>query len=244
MRKLLVIVLLVLLLLISCSEKTISDSRFVLGTLCYIELHGTDDDEILQGAFSLLYDIDSRISRYDEGSYIAKINSNAGISPVAVPDDIYNLIKRTLEFAEDTDGIFNPAIGPLSALWGIGTESQHLPSEEEIQAVLPLLDWRNITLDDEAMTVYLHIPGMALDLGGAGKGWASDLVRDYLLEEGVDVIKVDFGESAPEFFKYAGKKSEEMHNLYALLYKCLIVLSLRIFKLLTRFCILSFVNFY
>ena len=193
MRKLLVIALLVLLLLISCSEKTISDSRFVLGTLCYIELHGTDDDEILQGAFSLLYDIDSRISRYDEGSYIAKINSNAGISPVAVPDDIYNLIKRTLEFAEDTDGIFNPAIGPLSALWGLGTESQHLPSEEEIQAVLPLLDWRNITLDDEAMTVYLHIPGMALDLGGAGKGWASDLVRDYLLEEGVENALINLG---------------------------------------------------
>lgn len=48
--------------------------------------------------------------------------------------------------------------------------------------------------------------------------WYKNKLLRPLLEEGADVIKVDFGESAPEFFKYAGEKSENMHNLYALLY--------------------------
>ena len=181
------------LMLASCSEKSISDSRFVLGTLCYIELEGTDDSDILEGAFSLLYGIDRKISRYDEGSFIHRINENAGISPVEVPDDVYQLVRRAVSFADETGGVFNPAIGPLSALWGIGTESQRLPSEEEIAAVLPLLDWRLVRFDDDAHTVYLPLRGMALDLGGAGKGWASDLVREYLEESGVEDALINLG---------------------------------------------------
>lgn len=193
MRKLVLLSVLICFIFTSCAEKSISDTRFAMGTLCYLELRGTDDETILKDAFGLIYQLDKEISRYDEDSYIWKINENAGIAPVSVPPDVYSLIKRTLKMADETDGVFNPAIGPLSALWAIGTEDQRLPSEDEIAAVLPLLDWSKVVLDDESRSVFLPDRGMALDLGGAGKGWASDIVRDYLESRGVDDALINLG---------------------------------------------------
>ena len=182
-----------LLLLFSCSEKTMSDSRFVLGTVSTITINGSDDEDLMSSAFDLLYEADRKISRFDENSWIYKINENAGKSAVAVPPDVFSLIKASLEMAERTDGVFNPAIGPLSSLWGFGTENARVPEKAEIDAVLPLLDWRSVVLSDEDSSVYLEKEGMALDLGAVGKGWACDLVRDFLLDNGVGSALINLG---------------------------------------------------
>lgn len=180
-------------LFVSCSQKSISDNRFVLGTVCSVTINGTDDEELLSSSFDLLYEIDRRISRFDEDSWIYRINENAGRSAVSVPRDVYELIKASLEMAEKTDGVFNPAIGPLSALWGFGTDSARVPERAEIEAVLPLLDWHAITLSDDDLSVFLEKEGMALDLGAVGKGWACDELRDYLLERGVESALINLG---------------------------------------------------
>ena len=133
------------------------------------------------------------ISRYNEKSYIAMINSNAGISPVTVPDEVYELMKVSLEMAKETDGLFNPAIAPLSSLWGFGTEDARVPSSDEIKGVLPLLDWRKIKLSDDDNSVFLESEGMAIDLGAVGKGWAADMIDSYLDELGVEHALVNLG---------------------------------------------------
>ena len=187
------VILIIILSLTSCEEKSISDSRFVLGTVATITLNGTDDESILSDAFDLLYSIDHGISRFTEGSWIYRINQAAGKEAVAVPDDVFSLIERSVEMAERTDGVFNPAIGPLSSLWAIGTEEARVPSPEEIGKVLPLLDWRDIIMDGSESTVFLAREGMALDLGGVGKGWAADRLRDLLISKGVDSALINLG---------------------------------------------------
>ena len=188
---LIVNMLVLVFLLASCSQRFVSDSRIALGTAVYIRVAG--DEDVLSGAFDVIYDADRAISRFTEGSWIWEINENAGIQPVAVPDDIYTLIKRSFDMAYATNGVFNPMIGPLSSLWGMGTEDARVPDDEEIMAVLPLLDYRKAALDDNARTVYLPEKGMSLDLGAVGKGWASDLVRDYLSSEGVESALINLG---------------------------------------------------
>ncbi len=186
-------IFLILSCLASCTEKSISDSRFVLGTVATITLNGTDDEEILSDAFDLLYSIDRGISRYTEGSWIYRINQSAGRQPVKVPEDVFSLIEASVEMARRTGGTFNPAIGPLSSLWSIGTAEARVPSPDEIAAVLPLLDWRDIMMDSEASTVFLPKEGMALDLGGVGKGWAADRLCSLLRSEGVDSALINLG---------------------------------------------------
>lgn len=191
MKKLLII-LSVLLLSVSCTENTVSDSRIAMGTIVSVTLYESDDDKI-DDIFRYIYSLDSMISRYNEKSYIAMINSNAGISPVTVPDEVYGLVKVSLEMAKETDGLFNPAIGPLSSLWGFGTEDARVPSSDEIESVLPLLDWRKIKLSDDDNSVFLENEGMAIDLGAVGKGWAADMIDSYLDELCVEHALVNLG---------------------------------------------------
>lgn len=163
-----------------------------MGTIVSVTLYESYDDKI-DDIFSYIYSLDSMISRYNEKSYIAMINSNAGISPVTVPDEVYGLVKVSLEMAKETDGLFNPAIGPLSSLWGFGTEEARMPSSNEIESVLPLLDWRKIKLSDDDNSVFLENEGMAIDLGAVGKGWAADMIDSYLDELGVEHALVNLG---------------------------------------------------
>lgn len=163
-----------------------------MGTIVSVTLYESYDDKI-DDIFSYIYSLDSMISRYNEKSYIAMINSNAGISPVTVPDEVYGLVKVSLEMAKETDGLFNPAIGPLSSLWGFGTEEARVPSSDEIESVLPLLDWRKIKLSDDDNSVFLENGGMAIDLGAVGKGWAADMIDSYLDELGVEHALVNLG---------------------------------------------------
>ena len=167
----------------------------MLGSVASITLNGTDDEALLSDAFGLLYEIDHEISRFTEDSWIYKINANAGEKAVKVPEDIFCLVSRALEMAEKTGGVFNPAIGPLSSLWALGSPEARVPSQEEIDGVLPLLDWHSVVLDEDESTVFLEKKGMALDLGGAGKGWAADRLRDFLVSRGVRSALISLGGS-------------------------------------------------
>ena len=192
MRARIAVLLIVSMLLVSCSEEMVSDSRIAMGTLVAVSIPRSEADS-MDGIFSLVYSIDHAISRYDPGSYISAINRSAGIAPVTVPEDVFSLISDAVDMAYATDGVFNPAIGPLSELWGFGTEKARLPSSEEIEAVLPLLDYTLIQLDGKALSVYLPVQGMSLDLGAVGKGYASDAIHSFLEENGIDHAVINLG---------------------------------------------------
>ena len=186
------ILLISMLLLFSCSVRSVTESRIAMDTLITVTVP-ENESEIADEIFSLIYRLDEELSSFNSESWVYRINENAGISPVSVPEDIYLLIKASIEMAYRTDGIFNPAIGPLSTLWAFGSENARVPSEEEIEAVLPLLDYRLVELSDEDSSVYLPLEGMALDLGGVGKGYASDRVRIMLDEKDSDGLIVNLG---------------------------------------------------
>lgn len=179
-------------LVTSCSQGYVSDSRIALGTLVTVTIP-EKDEEMMDEIFSYIYEIENDISSHIPSSWVGKINSNAGIAPEIVPEDVYTLIKDSVSMAYYTDGIFNPAIGPLSSLWAMGTEEARVPEEEEITSVLPLLDYTNVILDDEENSVYLSQPGMALDLGGVGKGYASDCIAARLSDLGIESAIINLG---------------------------------------------------
>ena len=139
-----------------------------------------------------------------------KIMGPNAIDPVAVltvevPAEIFTLIERSFDMAYETDGVFNPMIGPLVRLWGIGTENARIPAQSEIESVLPLLDYHQAVLDEDRHTVFLPEEGMALDLGAVGKGWTSDLVRDFLAERGVESAIINLGGNITVMGDHDGK---------------------------------------
>ena len=166
-----------------------SRTEFALNTVCTITLPGQENDEVFQSIFSRIREIENRMSMFLPDSDISRINAAAGIAPVQVHDDVFMVIERALQIAELSGGAFDPTIGPLAALWNIMGANPSVPSQEEINAVLPLVNWRNIELDRERRTVFLALPGMALDLGAIAKGYAADealaLIRAAQLERAI-----------------------------------------------------------
>ena len=126
-------------------------------------------------------------------SDISRINDNAGIAPVIVHEDTFNVIKRALFFAQASGGAFDPSVGPLVTLWGINGDNPAVPSREEIDRTLPLINWRNIIQDDETQSVFLTRRGMALDLGAIAKGFAADEAAKIIKKEKITRAKIDLG---------------------------------------------------
>jgi len=172
-------------------------TEWVLGTGCTIRvadgLRGDAAERAIDAAFARLREIEDRLSANKEGTDIDRVNRAAGGTPVAVSEDAVFVLGKALDYAALTDGAFDPSVGPLVKLWGIGTDAARVPAQSEIDAALRLVDWRAVELDRAAKTIRLAKIGMRLDLGAIAKGFAADEVRRVLLDAGVKAAIVDLG---------------------------------------------------
>jgi FAD:protein FMN transferase len=114
-----------------------------------------------------------------------------------------------MEMSRDTNGLFDPAIGPLIALWGFGSKSEagRVPSADEIAAVLPLLDPAGIEIDAARKSVRLKLARMSIDLNGIAQGFASEKAEDILRKMGVGSALVESG--GGEFVAIGSKPGDE-----------------------------------
>jgi thiamine biosynthesis lipoprotein len=180
------------LLFLSCTRQETSRTEFVLGTFCSITLFEKGQNSICDEIFSRIREIDNLMSVNIPSSDVSRINAAAGIESVQVHEDTYKVIERAVYFAKLSGGEFDPTVGPLVSLWGI-SKKPRVPTQEEIDNVLPLINWRNIELDAQLKSVYLTQNGMALDLGGIAKGYAADEAVKIIKEYGIESAKIDLG---------------------------------------------------
>ena len=186
-------IILGLIFLIGCTapqeentEITYSRTEILMNTPVEIQIFNNGSNELLDDAFDLVADLERRLTVNDTGSEVEDINEAAGISPIAVSEDTFYLIERSVYFSSYSDGLFNVAIGPLTQLWSIGFDNAQRPDDDEIADILPLLNYLNITLDPNSQTVFLEEKGMRLDLGGIAKGFIADEVSSLLTDHDVD----------------------------------------------------------
>ena len=126
-------------------------------------------------------------------SGVVAINRQAGIEPVKVRDDLLEVLEKALHYAALSDGAFDPTVGPLVQLWGIGTDNERIPDDAEIDRALELVNWRELVIDRDAGTAFLRREGMALDLGAIAKGYAGDEAVRIAKEENVTRAIFDLG---------------------------------------------------
>jgi thiamine biosynthesis lipoprotein len=191
-KKLTVLFSLCCLLAVSCTQQETSRADFALGTVCSVTLFEEGQKNIYDEIFSRIREIEKLMSVNIADSDVSRINAAAGIEPVQVQEDTFKVIERAVYFAELSGGAFDPAIGPLVSLWDISGKPR-VPSNEEIDSVLPLVNWRNIELYARLKTVYLTQQGMALDLGGIAKGYAADETAKIIKSHNIQRAKIDFG---------------------------------------------------
>jgi thiamine biosynthesis lipoprotein len=177
----------------SAAPREISRSDFVLGTACSVRLVGGGSEKLLDQLFARLRLIEDELSVNKPDSQIDALNDAAGLSPVALGPDAIAIVKRDLQLSAWSDGAFDPSIGPLAKLWGIGTDRARLPAPAEIAAAKALVGWKDIVLDESAGTVFLKRKGMALDLGSTTKGFAADAMVGLIRAAKVKGAVIDLG---------------------------------------------------
>lgn len=177
----------------SCSREVSPRGEIVLGTLCTVNAFEDGTQKLNDRIFARLREIDAAFSVTNAESQISAVNREAGIQPVTVSDEVFAVVKKSLEIARLTDGAFEPTVRPLSALWGIGTDAARLPEAAEIDEARALVGFGGLVLDEDKKSVYLAQKGMALDLGGIAKGYAADEVVAILRAERVRRAVVDLG---------------------------------------------------
>jgi len=178
---------------IGCARAEPSRAEFALGTICSVSLFDQAKVSVYQEIFNRVREIENRMSANLPGTDIDRINAAAGLQPVQVHDDVFEVIERAVYFAELSGGAFDPTVGPVVSLWGISGDNPRVPSQAEIDAVLPLVGWRNIALDRDTRGVFLKQPGMALDLGAIAKGYAADEAAAIIRKSRIRRAIIDLG---------------------------------------------------
>lgn len=133
-----------------------------MGTLIQLKVNKETPDEVLDMARRMVLDFERRFSANADDSVLADIKRNAGLQPVKVDQDIFQLIKIGKHYSLQT-GFLNIAIGPLVQLWRISFDDARKPSDSEIQQALTLTNPENIVLNEEKRTVFLTQKGMSID---------------------------------------------------------------------------------
>jgi thiamine biosynthesis lipoprotein len=140
---------------------------------------------------SIFERLEQDLSTYRPNSAISLLAEKAGVAPLKVSDDAFQLLSLARHYGELSGGAFDITVAPLVKLWGFGRTATPagLPSEEAIQAQLQLVDYRRLVLADG--TAYLPVKGMAVDLGGIAKGYAVDRAFDFCRSAGLKNFLLD-----------------------------------------------------
>ena len=170
-----------------------SRSERLMGTTITVSICDPQADELLAHCFELLRSYEHRFSANDASSELMEVNHQAGVAPVQVHPDLFELIALGTLHSQAKNSHLNIAIGPLVQTWRIGFSDARRPAPEEIEQALLKIDPQQIQLDQENYTVFLKRPGMKIDLGALAKGYSADLIATYLRGKGIKNALIDLG---------------------------------------------------
>ena len=160
-----------------------SRSERLMGTTITVSICHPQADELLAHCFELLRSYEHRFSANDASSELMEVNHQAGIAPVQVHPDLFELIALGTLHSQAKNSHLNIAIGPLVQTWRIGFSDARRPAARGNRtSALTKIDPQQIQLDPENHTVFLKRPGMKIDLGALAKGYSADLYC-YLSKE-------------------------------------------------------------
>ena len=130
--------------------------------------------------------IEKLLTTFDNNSQTNEVNRQAGIAPVQVDKEVFDLVSRSLKISAVTDGAFDITYGSIDKrLWNFDRTMTALPAAETAKSMIRLINFRKVILNKEDCTVMLKEKGMRIGFGGIGKGYAAEMAKAILKKEGV-----------------------------------------------------------
>ncbi len=130
--------------------------------------------------------IEQLLTTFSESSQTNLINRNAGIVPVKVDREVFNIIQRSLKISQLTQGAFDITYGSIDKkLWNFDQSITRLPDPHTAKQLIRLINYRNVIMDETNCTVFLKEAGMRIGFGGIGKGYAAECAKRVMQQNGV-----------------------------------------------------------
>jgi thiamine biosynthesis lipoprotein len=173
------------------SQQTVfSKSLKLMGNSFQISAVAESEDwanERIDAAIHEIQRIEKLLTTFNDESETALINKNAGIEPVKVSQETFDIIERSVRISMITQGAFDITYGSVDKrLWNFDTNMKSLPDKETAKKMVRLINYKNIILDKEKTTVFLKEEGMRIGFGGIGKGYAAEKAKHVMKEMGAE----------------------------------------------------------
>jgi len=176
--------------------KIITSKATVMGTNLEVTFAGLDEKkagkafDVITGEFRR---IEKELSEWRGDTYVIKINKNAGKAPVAVPPELYMIIKAGAVVSQLSKGAFDITWASMWGLWDFSSSKHIVPEKAKVREKIKMVNFRDVVLDDAKKTVFLKRQGMAIGLGGIAKGYAVDSSMRLVDAMGVKNIIIKAG---------------------------------------------------
>lgn len=188
---------------------TVSQTRPAMGT--FVEITARDKDEkktteLIDKAYTRIDEVDRKMSVFKDGSLLKEAN-RPGRSKLHLDSPTMEVLAEAQRVAELTDGSFDATAGPLLKLWGFYDHKLNVPTSEELEETLKLVDYRKLKLDPSTGTASLPRLDSMLDLGGIAKGYGVDEAVEVLKKGNLAAGLVNAGGDIRGFGKPEGEKT-------------------------------------
>lgn len=131
---------------------------------------------LAERCFDLIDELEMQMTIYRDDSALARLNASYHAAPQRVEPELYELLKLARSISHATDGAYDIATGALSRAWGFVKGPRCVPSDTELADALAKTGLRHVIFDDDQRTLKADVPGVELNLGSIGKGYAIDRV--------------------------------------------------------------------
>lgn len=168
-------------------KQTATKQLFAMDTVMEFTASGRNAEPAVNAAMAEVQRLDALLSAANPDSEVFRLNGEGGGT---VSEDTAAILETVLAVYQETGGLFDCTIYPLVNLWGFPAEEYHIPTDEELAAVLPLVDSSKLSFDGETLRLE---PGQAMDFGGVGKGYAAQRVMEIFREYGIKSGMVSLG---------------------------------------------------
>ncbi len=170
------------------------DEQAKMGTRIVVQLWHPDAEEgrrLVAAAMAEFDRIEALMSTYREDSEISRVNRHAAERPIPVSEELYDIVRQSIEVSRLTQGAFDITYESVGYLYAF--RERQAPTDAQVDARIDAVDYQHLLLDSEARSIAFAMEGVRINLGGIGKGYACDRAVDLIRRAGVEHALVSAG---------------------------------------------------
>ena len=182
----------------SSALKLFTTTHTAMGTTFTLYLYSVDPANAAAVSDEVFDQIDAseqQLSNYRNSSELSRINQNAASGPVTTDAETMDFLMQAEHWSQVSGGAFDITVGQLMKAWGFYRHQGQIPPESEFARLRVVTGWQKVKLDLHARTVFFTTPGVELDPGGIGKGFAVDAAVRILRADHVTAALLSAGSS-------------------------------------------------